>query len=169
MLDKRFPGVVQAIASLDGAFVLDGELVALDSHGKPSFKLLQYTMSQLFPIYFYAFNLLNENGQLLVALPLSSRRQALESLLAAPKDPLRLSPLLQAPLGEVFEAVRRLGLEGVVGLPRMNPASAQARGSSFARTWSKSSLSAATSLEHAASMRCSQVFAKANGSFLQPR
>ena len=31
------------------------------------------------------------------------------------KDPLRLSSLLQAPSGEVLEAVRRLGLEGVVG------------------------------------------------------
>ena len=29
--------------------------------------------------------------------------------------PLRLSPLLQAPSSEVLEAVRRLGLEGVVG------------------------------------------------------
>ena len=57
----------------------------------------------------------HRNGEFLIKLPLSSRRQALESLLAAPKDPLRLSPLLQAPLGEVLEGVRRLGLEGVVG------------------------------------------------------
>ena len=110
VLNKRFPGVVQALASLEGDFVLDGELVALDSHGRPSFQLLQNTMSQSFPIYFYAFDLLNENGQLLVDLPFSRRREALESLLAAPKDPLRLSPLLQAPLGEVLEAVRKLGL-----------------------------------------------------------
>jgi hypothetical protein len=32
-----------------------------------------------------------------------------------PEDPLRLSPLLRAPSGQVLEAVRRLGLEGVVG------------------------------------------------------
>jgi ATP-dependent DNA ligase len=50
-----------------------------------------------------------------VNLPLSGRRDALESLLAAPKDPLRLSPLLQAPSGEVLEAVCIHGLEGVVG------------------------------------------------------
>ena len=31
-----------------------------------------------------------------------------------PEDPLRLSPLLQASAGEVLEAVRKLGLEGVV-------------------------------------------------------
>ena len=36
-------------------------------------------------------------------------------MLPAPEDPLRLSPLLRAPSGEVLEAVRKLGLEGVVG------------------------------------------------------
>jgi bifunctional non-homologous end joining protein LigD len=50
-----------------------------------------------------------------VNLPFSRRREALESFLIAPKDPVRLSPLLQAPSGEVLEAVRNLGLEGVVG------------------------------------------------------
>ena len=48
-------------------------------------------------------------------LPLSRRRELLEDLLAAPKDPLRLSPLLQAPSDQILEAVRKLGLEGVVG------------------------------------------------------
>ena len=40
VLNRRFPGVVQALASLEGDFVLDGELVAMDSHGRPSFQLL---------------------------------------------------------------------------------------------------------------------------------
>ena len=115
MLNRRFPGIVQAIASLDGDFVLDGELVALDSQGRPSFQLLQNTLSRELPIYCYAFDLLNRNGELLVNLPLSRRRELLEDLLAASEDPLRLSPLLQAPSGEILEAVRKLGLEGVVG------------------------------------------------------
>jgi hypothetical protein len=34
---------------------------------------------------------------------------------AAPEDPLRLSSLLRAPSGQVLEAVRKRGLEGVVG------------------------------------------------------
>ena len=79
------------------------------------------------------------------------------------KDPLRLSPLLQAPPEQVLEAVRKLGLEGVIG-KRMNsvyePASDQARGSSNARTWSRSLSSAVTFPERAASMRYSQVFTR---------
>jgi bifunctional non-homologous end joining protein LigD len=51
----------------------------------------------------------------LLNLPIERRRELLWSLLAAPKDPLRLSPLLRASSGEVLEAVRKLGLEGVVG------------------------------------------------------
>ena len=41
VLNRRFPGVVEAFASLEGDFVLDGELVALDSQGRPSFLLLR--------------------------------------------------------------------------------------------------------------------------------
>ena len=52
---------------------------------------------------------------MLVNLPFYRRRELLESLLAAPGDPLRLSRLLQAPSGQILEAVRKLGLEGVVG------------------------------------------------------
>jgi ATP-dependent DNA ligase len=63
----------------------------------------------------YAFDLLNRNRELLVNFPLSYRRQLRQSPLVAPKDPLRLSPLLRASSGEVLEAVPKLGLEGVVG------------------------------------------------------
>ena len=114
VLDRRFPSVVEALASLGGSFAADGELVTLNSQGRPSFQLLQNNRSQTLPVYFYAFDLLNRNGELLVNLPLSRRRELLEGLLTAPKDPVRLSPLLRAPSGEVLEAVRGLGLEGVV-------------------------------------------------------
>ena len=46
VLNRRFPGVVEAFASLEGDFVLDGEVVALDSQGRPSFQLVQNIISQ---------------------------------------------------------------------------------------------------------------------------
>ena len=67
------------------------------------------------PVYFYVFDLLNRDGELLVNLSIERRRQLLESFLTVPKDPVRLSPLLQAPSGQVLETVRKLGLEGIVG------------------------------------------------------
>ena len=114
VLNKRFPGVMDALASLDGDFALDGELVALDSQGRPSFQLLQHSLSQSRPIYFYAFDLLNRNGEVACASSSIPRRELLESLLVDPKDLLRLSPILQASSGQVLKAVRKLGLEGVV-------------------------------------------------------
>jgi bifunctional non-homologous end joining protein LigD len=111
VLNRRFPSVVEGLASLEGDFVLDGELVALDLQGRPSFRLLQNSLSQSILIYFYAFDLLNRDGELLVNLPFFRRRKFLEGVLAAPKDPLRLSPLLQAPPGQILKVVRKLGLE----------------------------------------------------------
>ena len=94
-------------------------------------------------VYFYAFDLLNRDGEPLLDLAIERRRELLERLFPAPEDPLRLLPLLRAPSGQVLEAVRKLGLEGVVGkrdpIPPTNPASDQAPGSSTARTGSRSS------------------------------
>jgi bifunctional non-homologous end joining protein LigD len=116
VLNRRFPSVVDALASFGSDFVLDGELVAFNQEGKPSFQLLQSNPSrEVPPVYFDAFDLLNLDGEPLVNRSIERRRELLGSMLAAPEDPLRLSPLLQASAGEVLEAVRKLGLEGVVG------------------------------------------------------
>ena len=105
---------METLGSLKGDFVLDGELVAFDQEGKPSFQLLQSNPSREVPVYFYAFDLLNRDGELLVNRSIERRRELLDRLLQAPKDPVRLSPLLQAPSGQVLD-VRKLGLEGVIG------------------------------------------------------
>jgi DNA ligase D-like protein (predicted ligase) len=115
VLNSRFPRVADALALIEGDFVLDGELVALDAQGRPSFQVLQNNLSGLRPTYFYCFDLLNLDGETLISFPLQERRELLHKMLPAPEDPLRLSPLLQAPSDQVLVAVRTLGLEGVVG------------------------------------------------------
>ena len=71
--------------------------------------MLQTSPSQLFPTHYYAVYSRNRNGKLLVNLPFVRRRELLESLLAAPKDPVRLSPLLQTSPEQILVAVRELG------------------------------------------------------------
>jgi len=115
VLNKRFPNVVEALRAVRGEFALDGEIVALDEQGRPSFQLLQNSRSRPLEVFFYAFDLLNDNGEDLQQLPIDQRRAALQRLLRTPKDPLRISPLLEAPPGQVLDAVSKLGLEGVVG------------------------------------------------------
>ena len=99
LINKRFPKIVQALASLENEFVLDGELVAFDPQGRPSFQLLQNNRSRTFPVYFYTFDLLSRAGELLLSLPIERRRQLLGRMLPEPEDPLRLSPLSQASSG----------------------------------------------------------------------
>ena len=77
VLNKRFPSLVKALASLGANFVLDGELVAFDPQGRPSFQLLQNNQSRALPVYFYAFDLLNMDGQSLLNSPIEHRRELL--------------------------------------------------------------------------------------------
>ena len=114
-LNARFPMLAAALAETPGDFAVDGEIVALDEQGRPSFQLLQNSGSQQPPIFFYAFDLLNQAGEDLRRTTIERRRALLSELLGTPTDPLRLSPLLQAPAGQILEAVQKLGLEGVVG------------------------------------------------------
>jgi len=114
-LNRRFPALAKSFAQLQGDFLIDGEVVALDSQGRPSFQLLQNSESTRPPIFFYAFDLLHRDGRDLTALPLSERREALNKLLVAPADPIRLSALLTGPTDHILEAVQQFGLEGVVG------------------------------------------------------
>ena len=172
VLNKRFPKVVEALASLEDDFVLDGELVVIDSQGRTSFQLLQNNRSRALPVYFYAFDLLNRDGELLLNLPMERRRELLASMLAAPEDPLRLSPLLRAPSGQVLEAVRKLGLEGVVGKRIGSIYEAGERSGAWISTErieSRSSSLAVTFPVPTGSMRCLWAFTKTNSSSLSRR
>ena len=121
LLNERFPALVQALEAVSGDFVIDGEIVALDDEGRPSFQRLQNSLSPSSEVHFYAFDLLHRERAKLLSAPLESRREQLETVIGAGVDPIRLSPLLTAPGGEVLQAVQKLGLEGVVGKRRGTP------------------------------------------------
>src|SRR5262249_39788827 len=73
-LSESYPELLEAVRSLpmrEG--VLDGEIVAVDEAGKPSFQSLQHLARfgrATRPILFFAFDLLNRDGKSLVSLPL---------------------------------------------------------------------------------------------------
>jgi hypothetical protein len=96
--------------------------------------------------------------QLLLSLSIERHRK----LLPTSEDPLRFS----------LQAVRKLGLDGVVGKRSVlstNAESDQARGSSAVRTESRSSLLAVTFPMRTGSMRCSWAFPEPNSSSLSRR
>jgi bifunctional non-homologous end joining protein LigD len=83
-LGKKFPEIVEAIASLDlQDAIIDGEIVALDDQGRSSFQALQaFEMDTERPaIVFYAFDLLRLNGKDLRDLPTKSEKRNWQNFL----------------------------------------------------------------------------------------
>jgi bifunctional non-homologous end joining protein LigD len=117
-LTERFPQVakelVKALRSPDA--VVDGEVCALDEHGRPSFSAMQQGSTRL---VYEVFDLLELDGEPLVALPLTERRERLEALLA-PNPLVQLSGAFDD--GEaLLVAAEEQGLEGVMAKRASSP------------------------------------------------
>ena len=74
---SRFPSVTRALDALPDETLIDGEVVAVDEHGRPSFSSLQNFDRA--PV-FYAFDLPMLAGEDLTHRPMDDRRKALRKL-----------------------------------------------------------------------------------------
>ena len=90
--------------------MLDGEIVALDASGKPSFQLLQNRKSKASTIVYYAFDLLNLDGEDWRDGPLEERKGKLAEVVAGSQ--VRLSMSFEGPASRVVAAVQQMKLEG---------------------------------------------------------
>jgi ATP-dependent DNA ligase len=109
----RFRGVVKGIAGLASDTVIDGEVVALDENGRPSFNLLQ-GFGDAQSIVLYAFDLLMLRGKDVRMRPLDDRREQLREIVTTLPGTIRYSETFNVPLNELMQAVRRHQLEGIV-------------------------------------------------------
>jgi len=104
--------------------VVDGEVVALDAQGRPSFARMQDRFhrsaeelarnADRVPIQFIAFDLLWLDGVPLLDQPLSERRARLAEVLVETRR-VRLSQVVEEAGVAFFTEIEKLGLEGVVG------------------------------------------------------
>src|ERR1700731_1638973 len=78
-LATRFPILAQALAELQDETIIDGELVALDETGRPSFNVLQNYRCAGTPLQFYAFDVLTLARRSLQNEPLEERRKVLRT------------------------------------------------------------------------------------------
>jgi bifunctional non-homologous end joining protein LigD len=108
--------------------VLDGEVVAFDRDGRPSFERLQrrmnirdehmaQRMAREIPVSYVVFDLLAVDGEDLTDLSTTQRLDRLDDLLV-PGGPVRRSEVLGSQGTDVFAAAREARLEGVVGKRR---------------------------------------------------
>jgi DNA ligase D-like protein (predicted ligase) len=113
--NARYPGIVKALAKMPDDTVIDGEVVALDEEGRPSFNTLQNFGSAGAPLHFFIFDLLILEGRDVMSECLTKRRELIEKcVLPKLADPIRYSPILEGSLRDLISAVKAQGLEGLV-------------------------------------------------------
>jgi bifunctional non-homologous end joining protein LigD len=117
----RFAEIAEAVAALPSrTAIYDGEIVALDDEGRPSFQLLQAleTGEERPPLAFYIFDLLHRDGADLLNKPLHERRKQLSAILADAEEPIRFSAEIRGDPKKLLAEVRQRGLEGIIGKDR---------------------------------------------------
>jgi bifunctional non-homologous end joining protein LigD len=109
-----YPEVEAAASELKAkSVVLDGEIVAVDRHGRPSFQALQHRGAHpRHAVVFYAFDVLHLNGEDLTRQPLEARRAHLPKVVKG--SAVLVSQELPGTAQQVIAAVQQLGLEGVI-------------------------------------------------------
>ena len=111
----RYPAVVKGLTKLPDETVIDGEVVAFDEEGRPSFNALQNYGSAPVPVVFYVFDVMVLGGVDLRREHLEKRRQLLEKkVLPKLLEPVRYAVGLDGTLPVLIESVKAHGLEGLV-------------------------------------------------------
>jgi bifunctional non-homologous end joining protein LigD len=129
---ELFPDLAHAVRALPFAgLVLDGELVVLDDQGRPDFQRLQKRArlrrkSEIergtveLPVTLFVFDVLGFEDRDLRELPLVERKEILRQILPA-SGPLRYADHVETRGTEMFEHVRKMGLEGVLAKKARSP------------------------------------------------
>ena len=116
-ITTQFPSVAQAVGGIRAkTAVLDGEIVAIDAKGHPSFQALHHASLEGLSVVYYAFDLLHLNGRDLTRMPLEDRRDALREVVG--ESGVLMSDALPGTPAQIAAAVRELHLEGVVAKRR---------------------------------------------------
>lgn len=105
--------LLPALQKIEGSSVIDGELCALDTHGRSRFQLLQNALNKKAKLLYVVFDALFVGGKDIREKPLLERKKILKALL--PRDPLLRYSEHVAELGtREFVKAQRAHEEGVI-------------------------------------------------------
>jgi bifunctional non-homologous end joining protein LigD len=111
--DKYYP-VLHALKEWKINALVDGEIVVLNDKGKSNFNKLQNWRSEADgSLFYYVFDLLWLDGRNLMGLPLSERRNLLQSIVPA-EGIIRYSESFETSGTKFFASAEKLGLEGIM-------------------------------------------------------
>jgi len=127
-LTATYPDLAALSQAVDGDAILDGEIVALATGGRPSFSLLQKRMNlskkgeieaaaAATPVHFFVFDILDHNGESLTARRYDERRRILgETVKSGGRT--QVPPGFDGDIAGALRTSRELGLEGVMAKRR---------------------------------------------------
>lgn len=142
-LTPTYPELAELADCVRGDAVIDGEVVALGARGRPDFGRLQERMNlrkaseverarAATPVYFYAFDLLEHDGEPLLPLTYDERRRRLLDTVR-PRGPIEVPPAFDGDVETALRTSLTLGLEGIIAKRRDGAYQPGAR----SRTWLK--------------------------------
>lgn len=128
---RQYPGIARHLARQPesaGGLVLDGEIVALNDDGVPSFQRLQQRLNltreadirraeEQVPVLYYVFDLLYAGGYDLRGVQLETRKMLLEQLVA-PSDLVHVVDHFEEDGETAYRAAVEFGLEGLLAKKR---------------------------------------------------
>lgn len=107
----RYTPVLNAIKKMNGDFVIDGEVVAFDEEGHVNFDLVQKANPNA-PLAYYVFDILWKDGYDLMQMPLTERKEILQSVL--PKNSIvKFSDSFPDGIA-LYKQAEKLKIEGIV-------------------------------------------------------
>ncbi len=130
-MTHQYPELEALGTQLQHPTILDGEIVAIDASGRPSFSLLQRRMhvadrrtamtrtKQVFVMYMI-FDVLYHGSTLLLNTPYRDRREQLEAM-ALEGANWRVPPSYPQHGRDVLQAARNMGLEGIIAKQQHSP------------------------------------------------
>jgi bifunctional non-homologous end joining protein LigD len=120
-LTYRFPLIVESLARLRSrSCIIDGEAVACDDDGRPSFDRIRYRRHDA-SVFLYAFDLIELNGDDLRRDPLEVHKATLSSVVAKAGTGIKFNEHIEADGPTVFAHACKMGLEGIVSKRKDSP------------------------------------------------
>jgi len=115
----RYAAVLRGLKNLPDETVVDGEIVAFDDDGRPSFNRLQNYDASSTPIGYFVFDVLVLGGRDVTREPLAARQALLErKVLPHLAEPVRYVAPLDGSLQTLVHSVKAHGFEGLVAKRR---------------------------------------------------
>jgi len=112
--NDSFPTVFNALKDITVDMILDGEIVAFDDEGRPSFQLLQHHKGEKnLALAYYVFDILSYDGKPMIQLPLQERKDFLKQVLPV-NDIIRYSDHIEEDGKAFFDEAKKKNIEGII-------------------------------------------------------